>query len=88
MKYDDTEVGMKVRLAKDCKITRAKHGFNREMRDMQGKVCIISERLGENSVRIDGWQWNAKDLTPGLSFKGKPPKDPDPVTFDPNLLDL
>lgn len=88
MKLEDVKVGMKVRIAKDCQITSSNHGFNGEMKDMQGKIGIIRSIIDKGSVRIGEWQWHVLDLTPSEPiFLGPPIKHPKPQTFDPTLLD-
>jgi len=88
MDFKDVKAGMKVRIAKNCRITSERHGFNGDMKVMQGTVGVVKSIIDKQSVRIGEWQWNVRDITPELSFTGPPIKHPKPQTFDPNLLDI
>jgi len=88
MNLEDIKSGMKVRIAKNCRITSDEHGFNDDMKLMQGTVGVIKSIIDKQSVRIGEWQWNIRDITPELPFTGPPIKHPKPQTFDLNLLDI
>lgn len=89
MKYEDVEVGMKVRVSDDISETHRRFDSNSDMRSMRGHICEVKEltegRRGVhvfNPVSGDIWTFCAGDLSP-LTIH----KKPKPVTFDPKNID-